>query len=118
MAYFKKSVFFWTLSLFIFVAMMIIAIYLLFFGRSKMNAVELLPGITDLSPALLAEFKKMKDKKGPSYRPRTRHLDSEGYALFTNRLFLEKSPYLLQHAHNPVNWYPWGDEAFQVAKRK
>ena len=33
----------------------------------------------------------------------------------TNRLALEKSPYLLQHAHNPVDWYPWGDEAFEKA---
>lgn len=32
-----------------------------------------------------------------------------------NRLINEKSPYLLQHAHNPVNWYPWGDEAFEKA---
>lgn len=34
----------------------------------------------------------------------------------TNRLINEKSPYLLQHAHNPVDWYPWGEEAFQKAK--
>lgn len=34
----------------------------------------------------------------------------------TNKLINEKSPYLLQHAHNPVNWYPWGDEAFNKAK--
>lgn len=33
-----------------------------------------------------------------------------------NRLIHEKSPYLLQHAHNPVNWLPWSDEAFQKAK--
>ena len=33
-----------------------------------------------------------------------------------NKLINEKSPYLLQHAHNPVNWYPWGDEAFCKAK--
>jgi len=32
-----------------------------------------------------------------------------------NRLIHEKSPYLLQHAHNPVDWYPWGEEAFQRA---
>lgn len=36
----------------------------------------------------------------------------------TNRLIKEKSPYLLQHAHNPVDWYPWGDEAFQKAKKE
>ena len=36
----------------------------------------------------------------------------------TNRLAKESSPYLLQHAHNPVDWYPWGDEAFAKAKRE
>lgn len=36
----------------------------------------------------------------------------------TNRLIHEKSPYLLQHAYNPVNWYPWCEEAFQKAKRE
>ncbi|MGG9961607.1 thioredoxin domain-containing protein [Ferruginibacter sp. SUN106] len=35
---------------------------------------------------------------------------------FTNRLINESSPYLLQHAHNPVDWYAWGDEALQKAK--
>ena len=35
---------------------------------------------------------------------------------YTNRLAHETSPYLLQHAHNPVDWYPWGDEAFEKAK--
>ncbi|KAM6317306.1 spermatogenesis-associated protein 20 isoform 1-T1 [Podargus strigoides] len=36
----------------------------------------------------------------------------------TNRLINEKSPYLLQHAHNPVDWYPWGQEAFDKAKQE
>ncbi|NXK21853.1 SPT20 protein, partial [Arenaria interpres] len=36
----------------------------------------------------------------------------------TNRLINEKSPYLLQHAHNPVDWYPWGQEAFDIAKKE
>jgi uncharacterized protein len=35
-----------------------------------------------------------------------------------NRLIFEASPYLLQHAENPVDWYPWGDEAFTVARRE
>jgi uncharacterized protein YyaL (SSP411 family) len=35
---------------------------------------------------------------------------------FTNRLASETSPYLLQHAHNPVDWYPWGPEAFEKAR--
>jgi uncharacterized protein len=36
----------------------------------------------------------------------------------TNRLAYEKSPYLLQHAHNPVDWYPWGEEAFAKARKE
>src|SRR6202008_4269722 len=35
---------------------------------------------------------------------------------YTNSLIHESSPYLLQHAHNPVNWYAWGEEAFSKAK--
>ncbi len=37
---------------------------------------------------------------------------------FSNRLALETSPYLLQHANNPVDWYPWGDEAFNKAREE
>jgi len=37
---------------------------------------------------------------------------------YTNRLAKEKSPYLLQHAHNPVDWYPWGEEAFRKAREE
>ena len=36
----------------------------------------------------------------------------------TNRLAREKSPYLLQHQHNPVDWYPWGSEAFEKARKE
>src|SRR5215216_505172 len=35
-----------------------------------------------------------------------------------NHLINETSPYLLQHAHNPVDWYPWGEEAFEKARRE
>ncbi|MEQ6122957.1 thioredoxin domain-containing protein [Pseudotenacibaculum sp. MALMAid0570] len=37
---------------------------------------------------------------------------------YTNNLIKETSPYLLQHAHNPVNWYPWGEEALNLAKKE
>jgi len=37
---------------------------------------------------------------------------------FTNKLIHESSPYLLQHAHNPVNWHPWGEEALAIAKKE
>src|SRR6266478_7688503 len=36
----------------------------------------------------------------------------------TNRLAKEQSPYLLMHAHNPTDWYPWGPEAFEKAKKE
>jgi len=41
-----------------------------------------------------------------------------GKSVFANRLGEEKSPYLLQHAHNPVDWYPWGEEAFAKARKE
>ncbi len=44
--------------------------------------------------------------------------DGEQAVKHTNRLASESSPYLLQHAHNPVNWYPWGPEAFEAARRE
>ena len=47
------------------------------------------------------------ENKGPAGKKGPKNL---------NRLSGESSPYLLQHADNPVEWYPWGDEAFQLAK--
>jgi hypothetical protein len=55
-------------------------------------------------------------KRPGGYVPRTRHLNADGTPKYMNRLFLESSPYLLQHAHNPVDWHPWGDEAFAKAR--
>ncbi len=75
-----------------------------------------LPGATPLSSSLIKEFNAKYNRLGSVYQPRTRHKNAQGAALFTNRLFLESSPYLAQHAHNPVNWFSWGDEAFQQAK--
>ena len=42
----------------------------------------------------------------------------EGTHKYTNRLARQKSPYLLQHQHNPVDWYPWGEEAFEKARKE
>lgn len=76
-----------------------------------------LPGAQPFSPPLIKQFEDMRKIRGDEYQPRTRHLRPDGWAKYTNRLFLESSPYLLQHAHNPVNWHPWGDEAFDAAKK-
>src|SRR5579883_2184515 len=44
--------------------------------------------------------------------------DTQAQHEHTNRLIHETSPYLLQHAHNPVDWYPWGEEAFEKARQE
>ncbi|HEX3694325.1 MAG TPA: thioredoxin domain-containing protein [Polyangia bacterium] len=74
------------------------------------------PGAADFDPALRARLAEALAAQGPGYVPRTHHLIGKA-PKYTNRLILEHSPYLLQHAHNPVNWYAWGDEAFAEAKR-
>jgi uncharacterized protein YyaL (SSP411 family) len=73
-----------------------------------------LPGIKG-SAALRAELDAVVAAKGKGYVPRTQHLREDGSPIHVNRLIHESSPYLLQHAHNPVNWHPWGDEAFEKA---
>jgi uncharacterized protein YyaL (SSP411 family) len=54
----------------------------------------------------------------PRHVPRTRHFNTDGTPRYTNRLQGQTSPYLLQHVHNPVAWWPWGDDAFAEARRR
>ena len=54
--------------------------------------------------------RKVHPKRTDQYMP--------SLQLTTNRLIHESSPYLLQHAHNPVDWYRWDDEAFAKAKER
>src|SRR4030067_200884 len=77
-----------------------------------------LPGVSGRDPELVDRFEQARKTKGDGYRPRTKHLRPDGRAKYTNRLFLETSPYLLQHAPNPVDWYPWGDAAGVKKKKK
>jgi hypothetical protein len=65
-----------------------------------------LPGAQPFDEDLVNKLKAAWEGRHASYKPRTRHLRPDGLPEYTNRLFLESSPYLLQHAHNPVNWYP------------
>ncbi len=81
-------------------------------------AFEPLPGASPAPPGLAARLQTALQERGAGYRPRTRHLLEDGRPRWTNRLILEDSPYLLQHAHNPVNWYPWGEEAFAAAREQ
>ena len=68
------------------------------------------------SEQLEKRLRAVEESKHGRYDKRTEHLDESGRGLFINRLIEEDSPYLLQHAHNPVNWYAWGDEAFAEAQ--
>jgi len=76
-----------------------------------------LPGAPALPSEVRAKLIKALAARGADYVPRTSNLHADGRPKYTNRLLLEPSPYLRQHAHNPVNWFPWGDEAFAEARR-
>jgi uncharacterized protein len=81
-----------------------------FFGKP-------LPGAQPLGVQVVTHLKAAWKARDPRYKPRTRHVTPDGAPHYTNRLLLESSPYLLQHAHNPLNWYPWGEEAFDTARK-
>ncbi len=76
------------------------------------------PGAASYALELRQQLAEALSGQGADYVPRTHHLDAEGRPLYTNRLILEDSPYLLQHAHNPVDWYAWGPEAFERARQE
>ena len=75
------------------------------------------PGAEPYSEVLTQQLTQAWQSRPSGYQPRTKHLEADGRPKYTNRLFLESSPYLLQHAHNPVDWHPWGDEAFEKARK-
>jgi len=74
-----------------------------------------LPGASPFDPGLRQRLGRAAALIDAQTSPRTRQQTAAGEPRYTNRLIFEKSPYLLQHAHNPVDWYPWGDEAFARA---
>ena len=77
-----------------------------------------LPGLEPFPAAVQQQLARALQAQGDAYTPRTRHLFEDGRPHYTNRLILEPSPYLLQHAHNPVSWYPWGEAAFARAQKE
>jgi len=79
-------------------------------------SLEPLPGAAPYDAPVASRLHAALEAKGAAYVPRTHHLLGKA-PKYTNRLILQSSPYLLQHAHNPVNLYPWGDEAFEEARR-
>ncbi|MEA3412027.1 MAG: DUF255 domain-containing protein [Pseudomonadota bacterium] len=77
-----------------------------------------LPGAPPQPAELKARFDEALKARGSGYVPRTEHRLPDGSPCYTNRLVLEASPYLIQHAHNPVDWYAWGTGAFEKARRE
>ena len=87
-------------------------------GQS-INGDPRLPGVARVDTALAEKLEAAAAESGQRSGARvTAGDEAHASPTYTNRLILESSPYLLQHAHNPVNWYPWGDEAFARAKRE
>ncbi len=76
------------------------------------------PGAKPYSETLRQTLTQLLNDRGDHYEPRTEHLRKGGSPKYVNRLILEDSPYLVQHAHNPVNWYSWGAEAFETATKE
>jgi uncharacterized protein YyaL (SSP411 family) len=90
------------------------------------------PGTLAYDAATNAALAAAKAALPKTYQPRTRHYDGKEHTSaqahpdpyapvgakpnYTNRLLLETSPYLRQHAHNPVDWRPWGPAAFAEAR--
>jgi uncharacterized protein YyaL (SSP411 family) len=87
------------------------------FASSPLRVPESQPAAPAYSATMRARLDQALRARGSDYKGRTRHHLPDGSPRYTNRLLLEKSPYLQQHAHNPVNWYPWGPEAFAEARR-
>jgi len=76
------------------------------------------PGAKAYPETLQQTLAQSLSDKGEHYEPRTEHLKEDGSPKYVNRLIQEDSPYLVQHAHNPVNWYAWGAEAFETATKE
>ncbi|MGF1511705.1 MAG: thioredoxin domain-containing protein [Myxococcota bacterium] len=74
-----------------------------------------LPGLEPVADGLAERYWTAFRDKGDAYEPRTHHLRDSGKPEYINRLIFETSPYLLQHAHNPVDWHPWAPETFDKA---
>ena len=85
--------------------------------RRRWSVPDRSPGGELYGEDLRGHLERALSVKPDGYVPRTHHLKNDDSPEYTNRLIQETSPYLLQHAHNPVNWHPWGPEAFETARR-
>ena len=82
------------------------------------SAIPWSPPGTQHPDNLSAKLDQAWKNREPEYKPRTHHLQPDGSPKYINRLFFASSPYLRQHAHNPVNWHSWSQETLAKAKRE
>src|SRR5207244_12970643 len=82
--------------------------------EDRMAIVEPGPGAQAFPPEL---EERLAEAVGKRREYRTHHLRADGRPRWTNRLPQETSPYLLQHAHNPVDWRAWSPDAFETARK-
>jgi len=75
-----------------------------------------MPNIKNLKIFLLSIFVALITSACEAQENQEKENQEEENHMYTNELINQTSPYLLQHAHNPVNWYPWGDEAKSKAR--
>ncbi len=93
------------------------AFFLLSLGLNPANCQGENITLSAAHSSLASELDQLRKDKASSYEVRTVHLAVNGPPKYINCLIREDSPYLLQHAHNPVEWYPWGEDAFAAAKK-
>lgn len=77
-----------------------------------------LPGAPAFDAALEQRLRAVAAERRKDGAPRTKLRAADGSPKYVNRLVFASSPYLQQHAFNPVNWYEWGREAFDTARRE
>lgn len=84
------------------------------FSSSAFSANAFVLAGGDTNPALLDRLSQAYDGR---FADRTRYRHANGQPVYINRLILEPSPYLRQHAHTPVDWHAWGPDALALARQ-
>ena len=93
----------------------LLLLLLLLFHASARSAEEMAFPPLNYPPELQKKLAKAL-QKSPSQAYRTAHLNPDGTPLYSNRLLIADSPYLRQHAHNPVDWHEWSEETWAKAE--
>jgi uncharacterized protein YyaL (SSP411 family) len=94
-----------------------ILIIFLSFSTLGLAMKDSLPLLNAYAKAIQSNYIQRIQSLGKDYKPRSEHLNKDGSPIYVNDLIFEESPYLLQHAHNPVNWHAWSPQAFELAKK-